>query len=348
MTYHYKFSLRKKIVVLFRKYYDYDRNIIFIINTKMENLASEILFKILLDTQYRDLVSYYSTNNSIYNRCQDEYFWKLKLDCDYPNLRQYKAVNLTYQQQYASLYNLPSTGIAIVNGRLDQIILLHKNYQIAEPEELNIAVANGAIDILNYYANNTNVLPNEDAYYYAAGKQHIAILDWLYFKNISIPYELFVDDIANNFISTLIKDLNISVLPVLLWFEEHGIPIDDWIANNSVFYDNIQLLTWLQTNHNMLANASETNLTDAKGNIEVLPLASVSILPDNDDLTELVDVETYIWLRSYYQPTPEWAIYCILNRNTTVADWLTTKSIGYNEISDWIKNKHNENMTLNC
>ena len=53
----------------------------------MENIAPEVLFKILLDSNYRDLTSYCLGNTNIYNICQDEYFWKQKLDRDYPGFK---------------------------------------------------------------------------------------------------------------------------------------------------------------------------------------------------------------------------------------------------------------------
>lgn len=170
----------------------------------MENLSPEILFKILLNTDYHSILNYCSANSSIRNLCSDEYFWKRKLDRDYPGLRQYKPGNLTYQQQYASLYNLPTTGEAIWNRRLDQVILLHRNGEIPDYDELNTAAEHGDMAILNYYADNADMSPHPDAYYYAAVNNHIDILDWLYSKGVEIPFELIVDGIGDNLINALI------------------------------------------------------------------------------------------------------------------------------------------------
>ena len=297
----------------------------------MENIAPEILFKILLSTDYRDLASYCLGNTNIYNICQDEYFWKQKLDKDYPGLRQYTPTNLTYQQQYISLYNLPTLEQAIEDYRLDQVILLYSKGFVPDVNQLNLAAIVGALDILKYYAIE-NILPDPTAYYHAAINNRLNVLDWLYSKGIEYPEEIMDE-------SLIIDQMGFNSVPILLWLEQHGVPITFLTANSAGFKEDIKLLEWLETNRNVLPSVDVANYALSVGNIELLNwLASRNILPDREGIREAGNnIESLKWLSRYYEPTAEWAIIPIQLGNIEILDWLLIKGIGYKEIEEWVK-----------
>ena len=248
--------------------------------------------------------------NTFGNRNSTETIW---------DLRQYKPTNLTYQQQYVSLYNIRSLDEAITNGRLDQIMLLYNQGLLPTVVQLNILVADGNFEILNYYANQ-NILPNFTAYYYAAINNIFDILEWLYQKDIEFPGEVEVDGITYSLTAAIIKSNGLSSLPALLWFEKYGLPIDEWTANQAALLGNIQLLEWL---------------------------ASLDILPDEEGIRQATDLKTLIWLSQYYKPTAGWALTTIHRGNTKILEWLSTQGIGYNEIVAWVKANYINNRVIN-
>ena len=295
----------------------------------MENLSPEIIFQILLDSDYRDLTSYCLGNSNAYNICQDEYFWKQKLDKDYGGLRQYKPTNLTYQQQYVSLYNLPTLYQAINNSRFDQLMLLYNKGSVPDLRPLNTLVTKDDLEILKYYANK-DILPDPTAYYYAAVNNRLNILDWLYSKGIEYPEEItFEDGLTRDFVEAITEVMGMNSVPILLWLEQHGIPITFLTANFAGFQGNIKLLEWLETNRNVLPDVDVANNSVGTGNIQLLEwLAVRNILPNRDGLLEgSRNLEGLNWITKYYEPAVDVANYALRYGNIEVLEWLASRNI---------------------
>lgn len=241
----------------------------------MEYLLPELVEELLLDTNYKDLVSYSLTNKSNYKICQNEYFWQRKLDIDYQGLRQYKPIHSSHQQQYKSLYNLPTFEEAVINGRLDHI--LHNKHQMLDEYSLNKIVAYGHIHILDWCLGQ-GILPNIYIYYDVNLDQGFEMLDWLYYHNIRLntlgSREFY------QIIKIIIKRCPSLSAEFILWLESHEIPTDQEITNIAVYGNSLSLIRWLEEERGFVPDIAGADNATKVGNIEILEwLASKDIMP---------------------------------------------------------------------
>jgi len=92
----------------------------------------ETLFNILLKiSDIDDLLNLCSTNTAIKSICDDDYFWKLRFEQDYPNLSIRPSEGMTYKELYEKYY---TTGFAnrlivppVINQFMSVIYLIYPN-----------------------------------------------------------------------------------------------------------------------------------------------------------------------------------------------------------------------------
>lgn len=71
-------------------------------------LPDELILDILTKLPISNLLHLCQTNQRIYNICQDEKFWKIKYNNDFPDIpRSYMSWKQSYLDIYNSIYNLP-------------------------------------------------------------------------------------------------------------------------------------------------------------------------------------------------------------------------------------------------
>ena len=240
----------------------------------MENLPAELNVKLFVDLDYPVLVNLCSTNTQIYDFCQDEYIWEQKLLHDFPDAIIYKPKDISYQEQYHSLYYLPPLNESLKTGRLDQIVL-HKELT---SEDLNIAAANGHIHILDWAFERLQMLPYDQAYYHAAINNRYVVLDWLYEHNITIPN--VVDKVYYQFNTAIINVMKFSSLPIFLWLENHGYPINLDTANAAAGEGPLDLVRWIWANRGILPDEDGADMSVMNDNRDVLHwLKKRGILP---------------------------------------------------------------------
>ena len=297
----------------------------------METLPNELNVRLFLEMDYPTLMNLCQGNRQIYDFCQSEYFWQQKLFRDYPDLVQYKPLEMTYQEHYRSLYYLPDISESIENSRLDQIILHHRNEKELIKENLFISAAKGDIYILDWAFQTLNLVPFPDTYYYAAVNNRYNVLDWLYAHNIEFPEEIQINNFWYEFIGGIIHTMRFSSLPVLLWLEQHGVDLNDWTANDAVYHNQLQLLQWLERNRGYLPDVLGANMAAGNGNLELLTwLYERDIRPNQDGAREAAGegkLDVLKWMSTFLEPTSEWANMAKGYKHQDILDWLSHKQI---------------------
>jgi hypothetical protein len=72
--------------------------------SNLEKLPLEVAFQILLDLEYPDLIRTCHVNRFFWSICQDDYFWQIKTELDYPNHPERTSFPLwTWRQLYDHL-----------------------------------------------------------------------------------------------------------------------------------------------------------------------------------------------------------------------------------------------------
>jgi len=242
--------------------YPSDHSVRFEANLSSMTNIPEIMSQVLLQLDYKELVKSCQTNKDFNKVCQDDYFWKLKVEHDYGMLTRDKPLDITYRQQYVDFMTSKYPLLAVNQGRLDILKLLERkgiypdrkaaNYAaelghleilkwLAQilglyPDETgaNYAAADGYLDILKWLAQVKNLYPDENGADYATLRGHLEVLKWLAQQNI-YPAEYYLDDIAGN-----------GHLDILKWLAQvkHYYP-DQHGANLAVMNGHLDVLQWL-------------------------------------------------------------------------------------------------------
>lgn len=289
-------------------------------------LPPEINLQVLLNLDYPSLLSVCRLNVSTNLMCRDDYLWQLKLQQDFPGLAQYKPAQLSWRQQYDSLYFLPSMTEAIRHGRLDQIILLHRQQVQPTMQDLLLAAETGQVDVLDWLAAHGQ-LPSPGAYYYAAVQQHFNVLEWLWEHGIPIPEEIQVNGIWYPILDALILAMKQDVVPVLLWFEQHGQEIDDELYAAAAETESIPLLNWLRYDRHLYPGESAVIIAAGDGKLDVLNWLYQHGAPITEDAGREAaangHLEVLKWLRRHgVEPTIEWARIAAIYEQSEILNWL--------------------------
>ena len=56
-----------------------------------------------------------------------------------------------------------------------------------------VVLISASLAVINFYADNSNILPDSTAYYYAAINNKLDVLEWLYSKGIEYPEQIIND-----------------------------------------------------------------------------------------------------------------------------------------------------------
>ena len=229
----------------------------------------EMIFEILLNLNYPELMKFCQSNRSNYQLCQDEHFWFLKNQKDY-QLTAEKPHGMSYQGQYRTLYALPPMEEAIRNNRVDQVLLLLRKGIKLTQKEVDLAAETGNLRLLNLFAEQ-GIFPDWRGYVNAARNEHLDVLDWLWNHKIEIPEEIISESRANS-------------IPVLIWLKNHGVPLDEWTANSVT--QNLKVLDWLES-QGILPNVHGANLAAARGDWRFLEwMAKRGIYPNEEGIEE--------------------------------------------------------------
>jgi hypothetical protein len=173
------------------------------------------------------------TNSYLNSICQDDYFWKLKVEHDFlPIITAFKPLDETYLEQYQYLLQI-SPNEAATDGRVDALILNEMKGILPNVWGANWAAENGHLNVLKWLEER-KIFPNERGANFAAENGHLDVLEWLEEKGIR-PNKMGANFAAEN-----------GNLDVLEWLEEKGIRPDALGANYAALYGYLNVLKWLE------------------------------------------------------------------------------------------------------
>lgn len=217
---------------------------------------------ILLNLDPKSLLNACQTNVQINQICQDDLFWRYKMENDYPELIEYKPKDLSFRQQYISLHQIKDPYRAINEGRLDILINLEREgVDLAKYNLVSLAdaaVRAGDFDILEWL-DERGIRPTYKATQLAASFGMPEMLNWLEQRGMQFgPAELSSAASTGNLeavnwlldrgiiptTGTMIGVVSSGLIPILDAFLARGI-IPDEVAFKRTIYDNqFPVLQW--------------------------------------------------------------------------------------------------------
>ena len=270
----------------------------------------ELTLQIFLTLDYPTLLSFCQTSLEIRALCSDDYFWRLKVRQDF-GVTQYKPQGMSHQEQYRTLYYLPSLDDAIRTGRLDQVALHLSRGYVPTPQQVNLA---GTPELLDYFAER-GYLPDEEAYIPAVQYGRIDVMDWLW------NHGLQPDDLT-------ITESGAGSIPALIWLEDHEVPLDTWTANTAASGGHLGVLRWLEEERGILPDENGANLAAGSGELETLKwLAQRGIFPTEEAGPEAAGggyLDVVQWLvQQGIKPIGRWETFASNYGHTEIVDWLS-------------------------
>jgi hypothetical protein len=175
--------------------------------------VSELDYEVLLKLDYKSILSMILTNSLYYSICSSEYFWKQKLERDYPDLTSYISSNYKSTYRVLDKLKLDDRWVihkAIGSGNLYILVWLSQNGIFPNIQDIIISVRYGNLDILRWFTN-LGIPLNQNLANIAAEYGYIHILEWLKERNI-----LPTTEGANLAIGT-------GKLNVLIWLKQNNI-----------------------------------------------------------------------------------------------------------------------------
>jgi len=259
----------------------------------------ELMMQFLLPLSHDDLMNACKTNTDFRRICQDDYFWKLKVEHDYGMVTQDKPASITYRQQYIGLLVIRDPNKAAERGRLDVLKWLAQAENVYPTlTGINLAAENGHLAVLQWLAQTKGLYPGQLAANSAASKGHLDVLKWIAQHDI-YPNQLGANWAAANGhlevlqwlaatkglypdqdgINWVVEDGH---LEVLKWLAETGSDLDqngiNWAAGNG----HLEILKWLAES-GIYPDQQGANDAAAHGHLDVLEwLAQHDIYPDEE------------------------------------------------------------------
>jgi hypothetical protein len=180
----------------------------------MNSEIPEIIYDIILNLDYKTILSLGSTNKNFNLLCSNHHLWFKLLKRDFPIVLSYKPDNISYQQMYKNLISNPNMEYAAVYGDLYILVWLIERGQKPNHDLVMIASGCGHLHILKWL-NQKGILKTifglEWAADWAADKGHLEILIWFKEQNI-LPTSFGADGAASN-----------GNIKILLWLKDQGI-----------------------------------------------------------------------------------------------------------------------------
>ena len=199
----------------------------------MTELSTEIIYNILINLPYNDIMNYCSTNSSSNVLCHDPYFWMNKLDHDFVPVRG------TYPSNYVNTYSINKGKETYKRWITSNVKTLISNVGLTWFEIIDIINTN--IDIIMYQFDEYNDYTLKLLITYALQKHNI---DILFRFDASTLNRLGIDTTA------ILTPMNYT-LPLLQFLDRIGMQLSQYDINSATFYASMDTLLWLESKQYM-------------------------------------------------------------------------------------------------
>lgn len=300
----------------------------------------ELNLKVLLKLSLPEILSFCRTSKEYQKLCEDEHFWKQKLELEYPGSSQFKRPGVTYREMYFGFYDahLPAPMIApVIPGRdRKRSIAIQKDYlsvlewlSLTNPPsktDANDAVREKSLRILEWLLANGiapdqwaismsmfdcrvdvlnllekyGILPGQRAIDSAARVNCDTVMEWLYKRGFQPDQR------------TLLEAVKGSAGKAIVWLWDHGVRPDPDNAEELTYAaadsGYLEILKWL---YSLGIRPTESDLYTAAHSDHLKILKWMSqlnppLLPDSELVDSLVQfggsIEMLEWMRHLNPP----------------------------------------------
>lgn len=288
--------------------YPHEHNIKFRVGPSLMTDFPEIMMQILLPLDYESLINACQTNKDLDAICQDQYFWKLKVEHDYGSVTKDKPTNISYRQQYFDLVIIDNqedaANDAAENGRLDILKWLAQRGVYPDVEiGVDLAAINGHLEVLKWLAQH-NIYPDQEGVNGAAEKGYLEVLKWLAQRNLHPDQDGANDAAGAGQLDVLawleqqdtpirpdeygvIDATHGGQLEVLKWLAQRGVYPDQRVADEAAIYGHLNILKWLAQTMNINPSQVGINWAARHGQLEVLKWsAQHNIYPNQEGVNQ--------------------------------------------------------------
>ena len=304
--------------------------------SQLETIPIEVIYNILLQLPYDDIINYCRTNIKARDICNDNYFWLNKLNHDFSA----KGLNgkMLVPSEYMRLYQPDLGGKAVyerwkrgmevdfegidddtgnpiydlnINADITIFRLDRDSYSPDIIHEIyKNAIRYGNIDVLNKLQQS----PTESDIMEAIRFDQPQILDWLISYNIVPTREDFdyaidlgkihiLDWFEQSGIIPNQEDANAAAtagqLDTLLWLEKRGILPNPAGMDSTIAHDNLETINWL-LERNILPSQAGINMLAQHGHLDTLKfLEQRGMIPNQNGANKALlrdRMDTLSWL----------------------------------------------------
>lgn len=217
----------------------------------------ELDWPVLVRANSADLRAACATNVAINMICQDERFWKERVEHWYPGPAQFKPHNISYRQQQEELDRTPpystldrpdlllavidkggqinrdAVGLMITYGRLAVLQALYRVGYSFNQRDLELAASSGELPVVQWLIS-IGLQPTQDVIDDAVLSNNTELLDWLADQFGLLPGS---DGLEHASRSCLIESLD--------WMEQRGIHPGQLEADDALDAGGTNVLYWL-------------------------------------------------------------------------------------------------------
>jgi hypothetical protein len=251
--------------------------------------------------------------------CQDDFFWRDKVEHDY-QVAEYKPENETYHDQYQAIFAITNPIDAILENRLDALIALYNNGVEITFQHANLAAEQGALEILNWMIDH-NINPTRIGAHNALANGYIDVAELLFNRlNILSTFRAINAAAEGGYLNSI------------EWMVEKGViptPGSVGLATKNGF---LEIVRYLADNFNILPNIRYVNDAAINGHFDILIfLESRNVIPDENSIRPIVingNLKILKWL--YEQgviPTREDVDLAIQYKHFNIFRWALKKKI---------------------
>lgn len=277
---------------------------------------------ILLELSCSEFLRVCQTSREYYEYSQDQVFWKMRLEKDYPGASKFKPEDLTYSEHYRQFYisfKLHNPAEAGYFPVLDWMVEKGDKpdlFWVYYPDETL------SLRLMEWLLQHGKTL-HDNRLLDAADHGHLKVLKWLE------AHEMIPDsDTADRAIET-------GQLEVLKWLARKGI-FPSWGADLAVEHGHLEVLKWMYEEHNMLPSIESVMMVFSLEISKWLEEKGIPPIQENANTAACGgSLEILEWLETRgIMPDSNAIVWAARNKHFEVVKWAIQRNIQIDCIDD--------------